>query len=136
MFGAARALADSLVQVLLSLIVATMFWVNGDGLVLMLHDALLGGPVAEQALDVAAGAIRGVAYGVIGTAIQALLLAIGPSPGSQGPGRLAWSLCCSRSARSADCCSLDLGRSGLVAVYAEPADLGRYDRLGPVRRYG
>jgi predicted PurR-regulated permease PerM len=38
----------------------------------------LGGPIAERALDVAAGAIRGVAYGVVGTAaIQALLLAVG-----------------------------------------------------------
>lgn len=80
MIGAARALADSLVQVILSLIVATMFWTNGDGLVSVLHDALrrLGGPIAERAPDVAAGAIRGVAYGVIGTAaIQAVLLAFG-----------------------------------------------------------
>ena len=80
MIGAARALADSLVQVILSLLVATMFWTNGDGLVLVLHDALrrLGGPIAERALDVAAGAIRGVAYGIIGTAaIQAVLLAFG-----------------------------------------------------------
>ena len=80
MIGAARALADSLVQVILSLVVATMFWTNGDGLVSVLHDALrrLGGPIAERALDVAAGAIRGVAYGVIGTAaIQAVLLALG-----------------------------------------------------------
>jgi predicted PurR-regulated permease PerM len=80
MIGVARALADSLVQVLLSLIVATMFWTNGDALVSVLHDALLrlGGLIAEQALDVAAGAIRGVAYGVVGTAaIQAVLLTIG-----------------------------------------------------------
>jgi len=80
MIGAASALADSVVQVILSLVVATMFWTNGDGLVAMLHDALrrLGGPIAERALDVAAGAIRGVAYGVVGTAaIQAVLLAIG-----------------------------------------------------------
>jgi predicted PurR-regulated permease PerM len=80
MIGVARALADSLVQVILSLVVATMFWINGDALVAMLHDALrrLGGPIAERALDVAAGAIRGVAYGVVGTAgIQAILLAIG-----------------------------------------------------------
>ena len=80
MLSAARALADSLVQVLLSLIVATMFWTNGETLVLVLHDALrrLGGLIAERALEVAAGAIRGVAYGVVGTAaIQALLLAIG-----------------------------------------------------------
>jgi len=78
--GAARALADSILQVLLSLIVATMFWTNGEALVAVLHDALrrLGGPLAEQALDVAAGAIRGVAYGVVGTAaIQAVILALG-----------------------------------------------------------
>jgi len=80
MIGAARAVADSLLQVILSLAVATMFWTNGDGLVAMLHDALrrLGGPIAERALDVAAGAIRGVAYGVVGTAaIQAVLLTLG-----------------------------------------------------------
>jgi len=80
MITTAQALADSLVQVLLSLVVATMFWTNGDVLVAVLHDALrrLGGPIAERALDVAAGAIRGVAYGVVGTAaIQAVLLAIG-----------------------------------------------------------
>jgi predicted PurR-regulated permease PerM len=80
MIGAARALADSLVQVILSLVVATMLWVNGGALVSVLHEALrrLGGPIAERALDVAAGAIRGVAYGVVGTAaIQAVLLAIG-----------------------------------------------------------
>ena len=80
MIGVARALADSLLQVILSLVVATMFWTGGDGLVSVLHDALrrLGGPIAERALDVAVGAIRGVAYGVVGTAaIQAVLLAIG-----------------------------------------------------------
>ncbi len=80
MIGVARALADSLVQVLLSLIVATMFWTSGDVLVAVLHDVLrrLGGPLAERALDVAAGAIRGVAYGVVGTAaIQAGLLTLG-----------------------------------------------------------
>ncbi len=80
MVGAARALAESLLQVLLSLAVATMFWSGGDGLVAVLHDALrrLGGPLAERSIDVAAGAIRGVAYGVVGTAMfQAVLLAIG-----------------------------------------------------------
>jgi predicted PurR-regulated permease PerM len=94
MIGAARALADSLVQVILSLIVATMFWVNGDGLISMLHDALrrLGGPIAERALDVAAGAIRGVAYGVVGTAaIQAILLAVGLAvAGVPGAGTLGF----------------------------------------------
>ncbi len=80
LIGAASAAANSLVQIILSLIAATMFWTNGDGLLAILHDALrrLGGPVAEQALDVAAGAIRGVVYGVIGTAvIQAVLLTLG-----------------------------------------------------------
>lgn len=78
--GAAQALADSTIQLILSLIVATMFWVNGDTLAARLRDALqrLGGTTARQALDVAAGAIRGVAYGVVGTAaIQAALLAFG-----------------------------------------------------------
>jgi predicted PurR-regulated permease PerM len=76
----AQDLAASLGQVILSLIVATMFWTNGSALVAILHDALrrLGGPIAEQALDVAAGAIRGVAYGVVGTAlIRAVVLTIG-----------------------------------------------------------
>jgi predicted PurR-regulated permease PerM len=94
MIGAARALADSILQVILSLIVATMFWTNGDGLVAVLHDALrrLGGPIAEQALDVAAGAIRAVAYGVIGTAaIQAVLLAVGLAvAGVPGAGTLGF----------------------------------------------
>ncbi|HKM63490.1 MAG TPA: AI-2E family transporter, partial [Acidisphaera sp.] len=80
LIGAAGALADSLVQLVLSVVAAAVFWANGDGLVATLHDALrrLGGPVAERALDVAAGAIRGVVYGVIGTAaIQTVLLVAG-----------------------------------------------------------
>jgi predicted PurR-regulated permease PerM len=78
--GVARALADSLVQLILSLAVAAMFWVNGEALVGALHACLLrlGGRIADQAVDVAAGAIRGVAYGVVGTAaIQAAVLAVG-----------------------------------------------------------
>jgi hypothetical protein len=48
MIGAAPALADSQAEVPLSLVVATMFWVNGNGLVSVLRDALrrLGGPIA------------------------------------------------------------------------------------------
>jgi len=78
--ASARALTDSVIQVILALVVATMFWTSGEKLVAVLHDALrrLGGITAEQTLDVAALAIRGVAYGVVGTAvIQALVLAIG-----------------------------------------------------------
>jgi predicted PurR-regulated permease PerM len=71
-----------------------MFWVHGDELIRVLHDALdrLGGPVAEQAIDVAAGAIRGVAYGVIGTAgIQVILLTAGlAAAGVPGAGMLGF----------------------------------------------
>src|SRR5215204_559106 len=66
--GAAGALAESVLQILLSLVAAT------------LRDILrrLGGETTVAALDVAAGAVRGVAYGVVGTAaIQAVLMAIG-----------------------------------------------------------
>jgi len=76
----ARALADSLVQVILSLGVVTMFWINGGALVKVLHSSLhrLCGEVADQVVDVAGGAIRGVAYGVVGTAaIQTILLVAG-----------------------------------------------------------
>lgn len=76
----AGALANSLVQVILSLIAACIFWANGEGLTSVLYDALrrLGGPVAEHALDVAVGAVRGVAFGVVGTAaIQTVVLGFG-----------------------------------------------------------
>ncbi len=76
----ARAIMDSILQVLLSLVVASVFWVNGGELLAALHDVLrrVGGPVADHALDITAGAIRGVVYGVIGTAfIQAFLLTVG-----------------------------------------------------------
>jgi predicted PurR-regulated permease PerM len=78
--GVAGALAESVLQLILSLVVATMFWVSGDALAAALRDILrrLGGEAAAAALDVAAGAVRGVAYGVVGTAaIQAVVMAIG-----------------------------------------------------------
>jgi predicted PurR-regulated permease PerM len=77
---AARALADSVVQAILSLIVATMLWSGGTAIVQELRDVLrrLGGRTAEESLFVATGAVRSVAYGVIGTAtLQAFLLALG-----------------------------------------------------------
>src|SRR5215211_3099837 len=78
--GAAGALAASVLQIILSLVVATMFWVSGDVLAAALRDILrrLGGEPAGATLDVAAGAVRSVAYGVVGTAvIQAVIMAIG-----------------------------------------------------------
>ncbi|HEY3642689.1 MAG TPA: AI-2E family transporter [Xanthobacteraceae bacterium] len=78
--GAAGALAQSVLQIILSLVVATFFWVSGDALAATLRDILrrLGGETAAAALDVAGGAVRSVAYGVVGTAaIQAVVMAIG-----------------------------------------------------------
>jgi predicted PurR-regulated permease PerM len=78
--SAAGALGQSVLQIILSLVVATFFWVSGDALVTTLRDILrrLAGETADAALDVAAGAVRSVAYGVVGTAvIQAIIMAIG-----------------------------------------------------------
>src|SRR5499427_10893588 len=77
---AAGALTASILQVILSLVVATFFWVSGDALAAALRDILrrLGGETAAAALDVAGGAVASVAYGVVGTAaIQAVIMAIG-----------------------------------------------------------
>ena len=76
----AGALGQSVLQIILSLVVATFFWVSGDTLAATLRDILrrLGGETAGAELDVAAGAVRSVAYGVVGTAvIQAVIMAIG-----------------------------------------------------------
>src|SRR6516162_8226037 len=77
---AAAALGQSVIQIILSLVVATYFWVSGDALTAALRDILrrLAGETAAAELDVAAGAVRSVAYGVVGTAaIQAVIMAIG-----------------------------------------------------------
>src|SRR3954447_11738905 len=78
--GAAGALGQSVLQIILSLVVATFFWISGNVLVATLHDILrrLGGEPAAASLDVAADAVRSVAYGVVGTAvIQAVIMSIG-----------------------------------------------------------
>ncbi len=80
LIGAAGALGQSVLQIILSLVVATFFWVSGDTLAATLRDILrrLGGEPAAATLDVAAGAVRSVAYGVVGTAaIQAVIMAFG-----------------------------------------------------------
>src|SRR4051812_37626361 len=77
---AAGALGQSVLQIILSLVVATFFWISGDVLAVTLHDILrrLGGESAAATLDVAAGAVRSVAYGIVGTAIiQAIIMALG-----------------------------------------------------------
>lgn len=76
----ARAFAEGMFQFLVSLAVATMLWVRGDAAAGTLKEIIerLGGPTAGSALLVAATSVRGVAYGVIGTAaIQAIAMALG-----------------------------------------------------------
>jgi predicted PurR-regulated permease PerM len=73
----AAGFADSLLQLVLSLGIATVFWVHGRELAAELRDVLrrLGGEAAAQAVDTAGASVRGVAYGVVGTAaIQAILV--------------------------------------------------------------
>lgn len=75
-----QAAAASVVQVLLALIVAAMFWTGGDRMVDELRDVAgrLGGATGVAAVDSAGGAVRGVAWGVVGTGIlQAVLMGIG-----------------------------------------------------------
>ena len=80
MLAAAAALADSTLQFLLSIVVAGMLWAKGDAVQAALRDAArrLGGDAAIEALEAAGGALRGVAYGVVGTALaQGMLMALG-----------------------------------------------------------
>lgn len=89
----ARALADSMLQLVLALIVAALFWANGDVIAAVLREVTrrLGGDAASAALEAAGGSLRSVAYGVVGTAcLQGLFMGIGavlagvPAPGLLG----------------------------------------------------
>jgi predicted PurR-regulated permease PerM len=76
----ASGLADSLLQMLLALVVAAMFWTSGEEIAAALRDAAarIGGPTGVESLDTAGGAVRSVAYGVVGTSIwQGVIAAIG-----------------------------------------------------------
>jgi predicted PurR-regulated permease PerM len=76
----AGGLADSLLQVLLSLVVAAMLWTSGESISDSLHHAArrIGGPTGSEVLSTAGGAVRSVAYGVVGTSIwQGVAAAIG-----------------------------------------------------------
>jgi predicted PurR-regulated permease PerM len=75
-----RTFADSVLQFILSLIVAAMFWANGDAVGAVLRDVArqLGGETATQALVAAGRSLRGVAYGGIGTTIiQGIFMSVG-----------------------------------------------------------
>ncbi len=80
LLAVASGLADSALQILLALIVATMFWSEGEAIVEALRDSAgrLGGTTGVAALEAAGAAVRAVAYGVVGTAAaQGVLAGIG-----------------------------------------------------------
>ncbi|HYZ61282.1 MAG TPA: AI-2E family transporter [Acetobacteraceae bacterium] len=80
LMDAAGALADSVVQFLLALIVCAMLWASGEAVAQILRDLMrrLGGVTAVAALHAAAGSLRSVAYGVVGTAVmQGVLMTLG-----------------------------------------------------------
>lgn len=80
MVSVARGMGESLLQLLLALAVATMFWAQGDTLAAVSVDILrrLGGANLAQIGVMSVNAVRGVFYGVVGTAcIQAGLMAVG-----------------------------------------------------------
>lgn len=75
-----QAAAASVVQILLALIVATAFWTSGDKLAHEVHEIAgrLAGTTGRHAVAAAEGAVRGVAWGIVGTGIiQAVLMGIG-----------------------------------------------------------
>src|SRR5262249_22206809 len=75
-----QAAVESVLQILLALIVATVFWTSGDTMAAQLRAIArrLGGAAAVASIDMAGGAVRGVAWGVVGTALlQAVLMGIG-----------------------------------------------------------
>lgn len=80
LLAVAGGLADSALQMLLALIVATMLWSQGEAIGAALSDSAsrLGGETGVSALHAAGAAVRAVAYGVVGTAVaQGLLAGIG-----------------------------------------------------------
>lgn len=95
--GLGAAVAESLVQMLLALVVTAAFWTSGDRLVESLRDVAgrLGGGPGVATVEAAGGALRGVAWGVVGTGIlQGVLLGIGLAiagvPGAATLGFLAF----------------------------------------------
>ena len=80
LIAVARGMGESLLQLLLALAIATMFWAQGDTLAAVSMDVLrrLGGAHLAEMAVLSVNAVRGVFYGVVGTAcFQALLMAIG-----------------------------------------------------------
>jgi predicted PurR-regulated permease PerM len=77
---AAMGLASSVVHLAVALVMATSVWARGTAMVDVLKDVLrrLGGPRLAELTDVAGNAVKGVFYGIVGTAaIQGGLMAAG-----------------------------------------------------------
>ncbi len=77
---AAVAASESLLQFVIALIIAAMFWARGEDIGEVIVDVLgrLGGPSLARLAPLSAAAVKGVFYGVVGTAaIQALMMSGG-----------------------------------------------------------
>lgn len=80
LLGLASGLADSLLQMMLALVVAAMLWNSGEYIGDALRHAArrIGGPTGVASLETASGAVRSVAYGVVGTSVwQGVVAAVG-----------------------------------------------------------
>lgn len=76
----ARAFAEGVFQLVVALAVATMFWMRGDAMAEAVKEITerLGGSTAGAALQLAGDSVRGVAYGIVGTAaMQAIAMTLG-----------------------------------------------------------
>lgn len=77
---AAVGLASSVVHLAVALVMATSVWARGAAMVDLLKDVLmrLGGERLAELIDVAGNTVKGVFYGIVGTAaIQGALMAAG-----------------------------------------------------------
>ncbi|MFM8746303.1 MAG: AI-2E family transporter [Aestuariivirga sp.] len=80
LIAAAEELASSLINLGIAVFMATTFWASGDEMARVMSASLtqLGGRNLAGLMDVAANAVRGVFYGIMGTAAaQGLLMMIG-----------------------------------------------------------
>jgi predicted PurR-regulated permease PerM len=92
-----QSVAESAAQFALALVVTTTLWTGGDSILAQLRDVALrlGGATGLAALEAAGGAVRGVAWGIVGTAaLQGFLLGLGLRiagvPGAIGLGFLGF----------------------------------------------
>ena len=128
--------AEAVLQFFLSIAIATMFWLRGEALAATLKEITerLAGPVAARALTAAANSVRGIAYGVVGTAVlQAVALTLGTFGGRRSgskPSGLPGAVDCDEPDRCAS--DPSLGWSCVVAFQHGTSRMGHlHDHLGP-----